>query len=88
MHGFLIIPTSIIPEWTKKNVPTYHMGRFSNDGAFMLIDDAHPEATYRKWLGPNIGALDGILAAAVSVTAEDFKALEASQPGLWGGENE
>jgi hypothetical protein len=89
MHGFLIIPTSIIPEWTKKNVPTYHLGRFSNDGAFMLIDDAHPATTYAKWLGPNIAELDTIMDASSPVTAEQINILSLDPSSIWfsgGGE--
>jgi len=83
MHGFLIIPTSVIPEWTKQNVPTYRMGRFSNSGAYMLIDDAHPAATYAKWLGPNADQLPDILAAATSVSAAGFAALLADPSSDW-----
>lgn len=88
MHNFLMLPVSVIPEWTKQNVPTYNLGRFSNDGQFMLIDDAHPLSTYQKWLGPNINMLDSILAAAIRVTAAEFKNIEESQPDLWGGIDE
>lgn len=88
MHNFLILPVSAVPEWTKQNVPTYPLARFSNDGQFILLDDAHPEATYRKWLGPNADQLGAVMSAAVRVTAEEFKALGASRPDLWGGSDE
>lgn len=85
MHDFLILPVSAVPEWTKQNVPTYPLARFSNDGQFILLDDAHPESTYQKWLGPNADQLGAVMSTAVRVTAEEFRAMEVSQPGLWGG---
>lgn len=51
MHSFLSIPVSAIPEETKNNMPTYDKGYFSNDGSQLLIDDAHPDETFAKWLG-------------------------------------
>ena len=83
MHNFLILPVSAVPEWTKQNVPTYPLARFSNDGKFMLLDDAHPETTYRKWLGPNAEQLSAVMSEAVSVTAEEFKALSADPLSVW-----
>lgn len=83
MHDFLILPVSAVPEWTKQNVATYPLARFSNDGQFMLLDDAHPETTYRKWLGPNADQLDAVMSAATSVTNEEFKALEGDSESIW-----
>jgi hypothetical protein len=85
MHNFLILPVSAVPEWTKQNVPTYPLARFSNDGQFMLLDDAHPETTYRKWLGPNADQLDAVMSAAVRVTAEEFNILENDPGSIWSG---
>lgn len=83
MHNFLILPVSAVPEWTKQNVPTYPLARFSNDGQFMLLDDAHPETTYRKWLGPNADQLSAVMSAAVRVTAEEFKIMMVNQQSPW-----
>ena len=83
MHNFLILPVSAVPEWTKQNVPTYQMARFSNDCQYMLLDDAHPEATYKKWLGPNADQLDAVMSAAVRVTAADFKQLATDAASIW-----
>lgn len=82
-HGFLILPVAVIPEWTKQNVPTYPLGSFSNDGAEMLIDDAHPISTYQKWLGPNFHLLDSIMAASVKVTGDELKAMRADPQSAW-----
>lgn len=83
MHRFLILPVAVVPEWTKQNVPTYPQARFSNDGQYMILDDAHPETTYRKWLGPNADQLSSVMSAAVSVTADEFKELESDTGSVW-----
>lgn len=83
MHKFLMIPVSVIPQWTKDNVPTYGAGMFSNDGQFMLIDDAHPETTYLRWLGPNADQLPAVLAAATRVTKSEFEQLLADPLSSW-----
>lgn len=83
MKTYLAIPVEIIPDWTKQNVPTYSLGRFSNDGAYMLIDNAHPISTYEKWLGPNIGLLDSIIAASYSLAQEEFAALALDPQSIW-----
>lgn len=83
MHNFLILPVSAVPEWTKQNVPTYQMARFSSDGQFMLLDDAHPEATYQKWLGPNFHLLDSIMVASIKVTSDEFKTMMTDPQSPW-----
>lgn len=83
MHGFLMVPTALIPQWTKDNVPNYSLGLFSNDNSLMLIDDAHPVNTYQKWLGPNFHMLETIMAASVSVTAEQFQAMCVDPLSVW-----
>lgn len=50
MHNFLAINVNWIPTATKANIPTYHLGSFSNDDKFLLIDDAHPRSTFESWL--------------------------------------
>ena len=83
MHSFLILPVAAVPEWTKQNVPTYPQSRFSNDGQFMILDDAHPESTYMKWLGPNTAQLGAVMAATVSVTAEEIKKMARDPLSIW-----
>lgn len=83
MHNFLMIPVSVIPQWTKDNVPTYSAGMFSNDGQFMLIDDAHPETTYLRWLGPNADQLPAVLAASTSITVLEIKQMSADPQSIW-----
>ncbi len=87
MKTYLAIPVSIIPEWTKQNVPTYPLGRFSNDGQYMLIDNAHPLGTYERWLGPNIGLLDSIIAASTLLTHDEVVSLSADSGSIWHGGN-
>jgi len=87
MKTYLAIPVSIIPDWTKRNVPTYPLGRFSNDGSCMLIDNAHPVSTYERWLGPNIGLLDSIIAASTLLTHDEVVSLSLDSNSIWyGGE--
>ena len=88
MHNYLIVPTSIIPEYSKKNVPFYDMGRFSNDGAYLLMDDAHPIATMQKWLGPNFAMYDEFRAMCQSVTAEEVKEMSQDPNSIWYGGSE
>lgn len=83
MHDFLIVPTTLIPEWSKQNTPFYNLAPFSNDGLFILMDDAHPISTYQKWLGPNFDQYEAIMAASVRVTAEEFKAMRDDQQSAW-----
>ena len=83
MHGFLILPVSAVPEWTKQNVPTYQMARFSDDCQYMLLDDAHTPNTYARWLGPNVDQLESVMSAAVRVTAADFKQLASDAASIW-----
>lgn len=83
MHKFLIISVSLIPEWTKTNVPTYPFGRFSTNGEFLLLDDAHPESTYLKWLGPNADQLPIILQSAVTVTRDEFRQMLIDPQSVW-----
>lgn len=83
MHKFIVIPTAVIPQWTKDNVPTYSLGCFSNDGGLMLIDDAHTIDTYQKWLGPNFNLLDSIMAASQKVTAEELASLRSDPQSVW-----
>lgn len=83
MHGFLMIPTALIPQWTKDNVPNYSLGLFSNDNSMMMIDDAHPVSTYQKWLGPNFHMYDQFRAMCQVVTAEEFKAMRADPLSVW-----
>jgi hypothetical protein len=85
MKTYLAIPVEIIPDWTKQNVPTYPLGRFSNDGAYMLIDNAHPISTYERWLGPNIGLLDSIIAASEVLTHDEIIALSNDPQSIWFG---
>lgn len=87
MHNFLILPVSAVPEWTKQNVPTYPLARFSNDGQYLLLDDAHTPSTYARWLGPNVDQLDAVMSAAVRVTAEEIRQLTIDPASIWfGGE--
>lgn len=83
MKTYLAIPVAVIPDWTKKNVPTYPLGLFSNDGAYMLIDNAHPVSTYERWLGPNIALLDSIIAASTVYSHEEINALKLDQNSIW-----
>jgi hypothetical protein len=83
MHNYLIVPTSIIPEYSKNNVPFYDMGRFSNDGTYLLMDDAHPLTTMQKWLGPNFAMYDEFRAMCQSVTAEEFAAMQNDSSSVW-----
>lgn len=83
MHDFLIVPTALIPEWTKQNVPFYSFAPTSNDGLFILMDDAHPISTYQKWLGPNFDQYESIMAACARVTADEFKAMRANLQSAW-----
>lgn len=87
-HSFLVVPTALIPEWTKQNVPFYDLAVFSNDGRFLLMDDAHPVTTYQKWLGPNFHLFDSLLAASEVVTAEQFKAMRDDPASVWYAEPE
>ena len=86
MHSFLILPVAVVPEWTKVNVKTYPLSRFSKDGAYMLIDNAHPQSTYTKWLGPHASELEGILKAATPITIEEFSLLTRDPSSIWYGE--
>lgn len=83
MKTYLAIPVSVIPDWTKQNIPTYPLGLFSNDGAYMLIDNAHPISTYEKWLGPNIALLDSIIAASTVYSHDDISTLKSDVNSIW-----
>lgn len=85
MKTYLAIPTSVIPEWTKQNIVTYPLGRFSNDTQFMLIDNAHPIGTYEKWLGPNFHLLESIVDASTVYTHEEILALSQDPESIWYG---
>lgn len=82
-HSFLAIPVSIIPEWTKINVPTYNLGCFSNDFSMMLIDNAHTEQTYKRWLGPNFEQLPNIMANSTELTHEQLIQLQNDSNSIW-----
>lgn len=82
-HSFLAIPVSIIPDWTKQNVPTYSMGYFSNDGSLMLIDNAHTEGTYKRWLGPNFNQLPNIIANSTELSYEQLLQLQNDNNSIW-----
>jgi len=80
---YLAIPVAVIPDWTKQNIPTYPLGLFSNDGAYMLIDNAHPLSTYEKWLGPNIALLDSIIAASTVYSHDEINELKLQPDSIW-----
>ena len=82
-HSFLAIPVNIIPEWTKQNVPTYGMGYFSNDNQFMLIDNAHTDVTYARWLGPNFDQLPNIIANSTELAYEQLLQLQNDSDSIW-----
>lgn len=84
-HSFLVVPTALLPDWTKQNVPFYDLAVFSNDGQFVLMDNAHPVSTYQKWLGPNFHLFDSIMEASVVLTAEEIRALRAEPGSVWYG---
>lgn len=83
MHTYLAIPVSVIPQWTKDNIPTYPLGYFSNDNAYMLIDNAHPVVTYQKWLGPNFDQLGNIISSSTIYTHEQMQELRADPLSIW-----
>ena len=83
MKYYLAIPVEIIPQWTKDNIPTYPLGRFSNDGEYMLIDDAHPLTTYQKWLGPNFSELESIISQSVRLSEPEILELINDPTSLW-----
>ena len=80
---FLAIPTDHIPQWTKYNVPTYALGYFSNDGSYLLIDDAHPVSTYEKWLGPNKDILQELLSKSIRYSKEEIEVLLMDSTSIW-----
>lgn len=83
MHTYLAIPVSVIPQWTKDNIPTYPYGYFSNNNSYMLIDNAHPESTYFKWLGPNANLLPDILNASIVYSQEEINQLKEDPLSIW-----
>ena len=88
-HGYLIIKTEWVPEWTKQNAPTYSLARFNNDGTKMIIDNAHPISTFLKWLGecedPD-GTLQFMLFNSEFVTADNFYLTQSSPLSEWHSE--
>lgn len=82
-HSFLVVPTALLPDWTKQNVPFYDLAVFSNDGQFVLMDNAHPVSTYQKWLGPNFHLFDSIMAASTVVTTDEIKAMRTDPGSAW-----
>lgn len=83
MHTFLVVPLSLVPEWTKQNVPNFDMAVRSNDGLYLLIDNAHPESTYLKWLGPNKDTLLSMLQASTVVSYEELVQLRTDPDSIW-----
>lgn len=93
MHTFLALDTSLIPQSTKDNVPTYHLALFSNDGSRMLIDgynDArelvHPQSSFDQWLqwpdNPQ-EIQDAILSSAIEYTKEQIDAEKLNPDSIW-----
>lgn len=85
-HGYLIIKTEWVPDWTKQNVPTYSLARFNKDGSKILLDNAHPVSTFLKWLGqcddPD-GTLQFMLMNSEHVTPEQFYAMQTDPLSEW-----
>jgi hypothetical protein len=82
-HTFLIIPLDQVPDWTKENVPSFWLGRFSNDNRYMVIDNAHPDVVYEKWLGPNKDILPALKASCTVLTKEEFLQVTLDPESEW-----
>ena len=97
-HSFLSISTDLIPQETKDNIPTFHMGLFSNDKSRMLIDGynakgeiVHPKSVMLSWLQWDIdpeSVLEDILSDAVEYTKEQIKAEQRDTKSIWYVEQE
>lgn len=83
MHSFLVVPLSLVPQWTQQNVPFFDMVMRSNDGLYLLLDNAHPESTFRKWLGPNADTLPSMLASSTIVTHEELLLYRRDPESIW-----
>ena len=92
-HTFLALDTSLIPQSTKDNVPTYLAGYFSNEGGRLLIDGynenrelVHPQATFDAWLqwSDNPEEIQAaILEGAIEYTKEEFQAETSHSDSIW-----
>ena len=82
-----------IPQSTKDNVPTFKGARFSNDGAYMILDGyddkgdlVHPNSTLYAWLAgvenPD-QTIQFLLENSREYTKEEFLALERDVNSVW-----
>lgn len=83
MHSFLVVPLSLVPLWTQQNVPKFDMVVRSNDGLYLLLDNAHPESTFLKWLGPNADTLPSMLAASTIITHDELLLYRQDPNSIW-----
>jgi len=92
-HTFLALDTTLIPQSTKNNIPTYNQGLFSNDGSRLLIDgynDArslvHPLATLTAWLQWELNPqliIDQLISTAIEYTHIEILAEKADVNSIW-----
>lgn len=86
LHNFLIIETALIPQWTRDNVPGYAYGCFSNDGKYILIDNAHPLSTYYTWLGqsPDVdNILQQLLLDSTAISEQEILDFRKDPASIW-----
>lgn len=97
-HTFLALDTSLIPQATKDNVPTYSQGCFSNDGHFLMIPAyneqgvlVHPQATFNVWLqweSDPQATLQLILDNAIEYSLEQLQSMREDPNSIWHVEGE
>tara|TARA_R100000541_G_scaffold21420_1_gene31339 strand:+ start:199 stop:501 length:303 start_codon:yes stop_codon:yes gene_type:complete len=93
MHSFLALDMNTIPQATKDNVPTFWLGKFSNDKSRMLIDGydskrdlVHSQHVLDSWLqweqNPQ-ETQDLILSNAIEYTYEQVMSLTSDKSSIW-----
>lgn len=89
MDSYIIIPVSLIPEWTKTNVKTYPFCRFSLSRSSIIVDDAHTDDLYLMWLNGDTEQYALIKQNSTYVTIDEFREMEKDPLSDWyiGGDN-
>ncbi len=92
-HTFLSLDTSLIPNETKANIPSYSQGYFSNDGNRLLIDGynenrelVHPQETFDAWLQWSLDVKDiqkELIDSAIEYTKEEFDIEKLDVSSIW-----
>jgi hypothetical protein len=64
-------------------MPLFWEGRFSLNNEYLVIDNAHTDDVYEKWLGPHAADLPLLKLNSEVVCKEDFLARVEAEGSIW-----